>query len=339
MSKLESKINMSESVSGSSEDWVEFTTLAGLDSNIFENFRRHPVMLRVIEGTNYLSSFENINFFRNNSSHVVTKFLAKISSSDKVGNPLRLLTFYLNDKLLELNPTTLRYAKNWSNIIDCFNLKNDFPSLEISEIGGGYGGEAKVFFDLEPELNKKKKLILYDIYDLKSSTQLITNFLNKFEYSVNYKSLINCKNSEIKKDCKKLVISNGALSEMHGDLLNLYLSQIVYKADYGYFIVNFDSHSKPLGGISNKDFFELLQKNNKNPIWIKNDCNFLTSFDKDSSSLIIFGAKSEDLNNAIKSRKNLSLFEKLLFKLINLNFSENPSPKMLFLKIMNKIFK
>ena len=48
MSKLDSKINMSESVSASSEDWIEFTTLAGLYSNIFENFRKHPVMLRVI---------------------------------------------------------------------------------------------------------------------------------------------------------------------------------------------------------------------------------------------------------------------------------------------------
>ncbi len=327
---------MSESVLGSSEEWIEFTKLVGQNNDVFKNFRRHPIMLSAVEGTNYLSSFENLNFFRNNSSNIVTTSLNKISSSDKVGNPLRLLTFDINNKLLDLNPTTLRYAKNWSNIIDCFNLDKDFPNLKIIEIGGGYGGEAKIFFDLESELNRKKKLISYDIYDLDSSTQLITKFLKNFDYNVNYRSLNSNENSEIQSDHKKLVISNGSLSEMHGDLLNLYLDRIVYKADYGYFIINFDTHSKPRGGISNKIFFELLKKNGKNPIWIKDDYNFLTSYDKKVSSLIIFGANSVNLNSAIKSRKNLSLFKKLLYKTMSLNIDGDISLKKLFLNQVKK---
>ena len=92
---------MSESVLGSSEEWIEFTKFAGQNNDTFKNFRRHPIMLSAVEGTSYLSSFENINFFRNNSSNIVAKLLDKISSSDKVGNPLRLLTFYIDNKLLD----------------------------------------------------------------------------------------------------------------------------------------------------------------------------------------------------------------------------------------------
>lgn len=208
-----------------------------------------------------------------------------------------------------------------------FNLNSNSSRLTISEIGGGYGGEAKVFFDLRHKLNNIK-FISYEIYDLKSSIQLITKFLKEFGYSVKFKYLNDSKHYKIKADSKKLVISNAALSEMWGDLLNSYLKEVVYKADYGYFIVNFDTHSKPYGGISNQDFFDLLKKNGKNPIWLNAD-NFLTSFDKGVSKLIIFGPKISFVNSAYKIRKKPRFLYQNFSKIVQLNSQSTPSTKAL----------
>jgi hypothetical protein len=317
------------SILGSDKNWIQFCKSFRKNSGgeDFRAFRSHPTMLWGVEGTNYISSFDNIFFFRNNPQHIVTKLLKKISLSDTFGAPINVFSFYVNNEIVTINPTTLRYAKNWANIFDLFNLNSNSSKLSISEIGGGYGGEAKVFFDLRHKLNNKK-FISYEIYDLKSSTQLIAKFLKVFGYSVKFKYLNDSKYYKIKADSKKLVISNAALSEMWGDLLNSYLKEVVYKADYGYFIVNFDTHSKPYGGISNQDFFDLLKKNGKKPIWLDTD-NFLTSFDKDISKLIIFGAEISRVNFANKIRKKPRFLYQNFSKIVQLSSQSTPSTKAL----------
>ena len=252
------EINMSDSSLGSSENWVKFTESLGNDDyDGFKFFRRHPIILSGVEGTNYVSLLQNIDFLRDNQTHYVTKSLNLICQSDLVGAPLRTHTFKVNSKLTAINPTTARYTKNWANIIDCFGFETIFQSAKITEIGAGYGGETKVFFDIAKS-NKTLSLIgEYEIYDLVSSQKLITRFLKEFGYSVKFNKLKT--NNQAKKNIKHLAISNGALSEMRGELLNAYINEVVLNANYGYFIVNFDTHSKPFkGGISNDEFFNIL---------------------------------------------------------------------------------
>ena len=115
------EVNMNDSSLGSSESWVEYTKELGNDDyDSFKFFRRHPIMLSGVEGTNYISLLQNIDFFRENRTHYVTKSLNLISQSDLVGAPLKAYTFQVNGELIAINPTTARYAKNWANIIDCF---------------------------------------------------------------------------------------------------------------------------------------------------------------------------------------------------------------------------
>lgn len=315
---------MHNSSLGSRSEWIEYCQLVGdVASSEFKNFRRHPLMLMAIEGTGINSSLQNINFFRKNNRHTISSILKKISHSDCIGNPLRCYTFKHNDEMLSLNPTTLRYAKNWANILDCFLLDLGNHDLKISEIGAGYGGEAKVFYDILSEKKYDISNIQYDIYDLPSSKNMINRFLSEFEYSVNFKSIDNIEDHHTN---KHLVISNGALSEMRGQLLNDYLDKIVLKADYGYFIVNFDTHSKPFeGGMSNKEFYEYLSINGKKPFWLDEE-KFLTTFDKGSSKLIIFGSEQKLINKASQSR-NLSFFNKLLYKIITAHSSQEFSFK------------
>ena len=325
------EVNMNDSSLGSSESWVEYTKELGNDNyDGFKFFRRHPVMLSGVEGTNYISLLQNIDFLRENSTHYVTKSLNLISQSDLVGAPLKAYTFQVNGQPIAINPTTARYAKNWANIIDCFGFETIFKSTKISEIGGGYGGESKVFFDIANTNKSLSGIGEYEIYDLVSSQKLIRRFLKEFGYSIKFNKLK--ANNQIKKNFSHLVISNGALSEMRGELLNAYINEVVLNANYGYFIVNFDTHSKPFkGGISNDEFFNILKKNGKYPRWL-DESMFLTAFDKGVSKLIIFGADDELIDRAIKIRKKPSILRRFIYKIIELNHQKSMSANELIKK-------
>ncbi len=330
-------INMSDSSLGSSESWLELTKALGNDDyDGFKFFRSHPVMLRDVEATKYISLLQNIDFLRNNETHYVTKSLNLICKSDLVGAPLRTYTFKINNELIAINPTTARYAKNWANIIDCFGFETIFQSTKITEIGAGYGGESKIFFDIANSNNTMSQIGEYEIYDLVSSEKLITRFLKEFGYSIKFNKLKN--DNQIKKNLKHLVISNGALSEMRGELLKAYINKVVLNANYGYFIVNFDTHSKPFkGGISNTEFFNILKKNGKNPRWL-DESIFLTLYDKGASKLIVFGANDKLINSAIKIRKKPSLLKKFIYRIIELNHQKSISVVELIKKVLGSIY-
>ena len=56
------EINMHSSSLGSSKSWIKFTELIGSKNNVdFNFFRRHPVMIKGVEGTNYISLLQNID--------------------------------------------------------------------------------------------------------------------------------------------------------------------------------------------------------------------------------------------------------------------------------------
>jgi len=57
-------------------------------------------------------------------------------ANDHVGDPER----YLYDKLL-ISPSTLRYCKVFSDLV---NLFTSLDGYSICEIGGGYGGQCRI---------------------------------------------------------------------------------------------------------------------------------------------------------------------------------------------------
>lgn len=326
---------MEKSALGSMQAWRDFCeSAADVENKSYKTFRRHPVMISGVEGTNLISAFQNIKFFRKNKTHIVSQLLGKISSSDLIGTPINTFTFTCNEKLT-LNPTTLRYAKNWANLIDLLPDNSNFESLHISEIGAGYGGEAKVFFDLYSSGALTQKLVGYSVYDLASSLGLIKRFLSEFGYEVSFR---NVDDNAINQNCKHLVISNGALSEMRGELLDAYLKNVVLKADYGYFIVNFDTHSKPYeGGISNEEFFDVLSVAGKNPTWL-DEAKFLTRFDKGASKLIVFGMDRKRVIESEKTRSS-SRFNFILAKFIQLYSERNIETIEVVKSLLRKIIR
>lgn len=310
---------------GDNKNWRKTTYDCAVDNKLFAVFRRQKAVVEALEQNNHIVGLEHIHFFRRNKDHLVSKLLPKIQGSELVGAPLRTITFNTGDLTLCLNPTTLRYAKNWANILDIFGSNKILERTNIVEIGAGYGGEAKVFFDLISGLNISRTNLTYTIFDLPSSRGLIKKFLYCFGYRVTFCSLAKS-NKKFKTENPTLVISNAAICEMHGELLARYLNEVVLKADMGYFMVNFNQTSRPYpGGFSNDDFFKFLEKSGKKPRYLNSGC-FLSSLDEHSSGhkLIVFNADDQKILRAQKLRKKPSFLIRLIHILYELNLRGSP---------------
>jgi len=121
--------------------YPEFCALASKDDNIFSTFRTNRIYNGVLEhvseeeGATYLKEIENNNI----------DFLKKINiyrKNDLWGTP-RVYQYEKLGSNIAVSPTTLRYVKVLS---DCYKLFDLEKVKKITEIGIGYGGQARVFF-------------------------------------------------------------------------------------------------------------------------------------------------------------------------------------------------
>ena len=278
------------SVTHSESDW-EFNTLrAANDSDYFHMFRSTPTFRRVVEGTTYLDGLMLLK--RNLRRPLFGLVIQEIAKSEFYGSPHDLVELHYRGSTYLLSPTTLRYVNNTLNMYEIFG-PNIF-NLHIIEVGAGYGGEQKIFFDFARHISTDH-LPSYQIYDLPTSIPLIEKYLALYGLKPqigNYEVLENSSIflTEISGEENILVISNGALSEMRGKVLDVYLETIVRKAKYGYFITNFETHSKPFpGGISTSEFVKRLSDFGKD-VKVMSASKYLSPGDAASGSrLIVFG--------------------------------------------------
>ena len=258
-----------DSVTGNIPAWLT-SCLRTEDDVFFRRFRSDQAFLDVVEGTPETGGIWNLK--RLLKDDLFRKALPLIQQSDHVGSPLRRISF----GSYSLSPTTIRYANNAAN---CFRF---FPSLStVYEIGAGYGGDCKIFNDFA---KVSGRTIDWSIFDLPTSQRVIEKFLAQFGYSARFHSL-----DSFMFRGPALIISNGALSEMRGSLLERYIEKVVAPCQFGYFITNFDTHSKPFGGWSTDEFLTALNRIGKSPRELHTE-SYLSYFDKQAGSrLIVFG--------------------------------------------------
>ena len=287
---------LSNSVSGNMPEWITACEAASLDDEYFKIFRSKAGFMYVVEGTPRLGGQMLLDRLSRNRNFCLA--FNKVRESDLYGAPQNLVTVNHEGNYVEISPTTLRYANNACNIVDFFgNLIFDIP---IVEIGGGYGGECKIFNDLHQQAHPNCGELDWTFYDLPSSESLIKKWLSIFRYSAKFARL---SGSIPRIASDSLVISNGAISEMHGALLDDYFNKVVLPSKYGYFIVNFDEHSLPYGGWSNELFIKKLIEGGKQDAAIFPAEEYLCATDSGHSALVVFGMgkKRPPKNLPIKS--------------------------------------
>lgn len=162
---------------------------------------------------------------------------SKFEENDKIGNPLKhnfteLKKYTENTKF---SPTTIRYIVTGLDILYNYKMKNSKKELNIVEVGGGYGGQCKLIFDLAPLFDLEVKSYTIMDYDI------VCNLQKKYLSTLGYKN-VNFLHFDLKNVPKlnkyDLFISNYALGEISKKYQNYYVNYVVKYARNLYIIWN-----------------------------------------------------------------------------------------------------
>jgi hypothetical protein len=207
---------------------------AAQGSDFFKNFKSHPAYRHVLE---HVSMEEGHQYLDEIEIDYKDK-LDEIKENDLYGTPIQCSY----DGIGMISPTTVRYLKNTSDIINKFGTS--FNS--IVEIGGGYGGLCKVmstFVDFEQ----------YLLLDLEECNMLSRKYLSLFDLpTMSYQA------EEIVdvEDNFDLLISNYALSECNRETQMMYIERFVKKSDKFYLMHN-NFHADN-GNMSYEEFIDIM---------------------------------------------------------------------------------
>ena len=214
--------------------YLNVCNYAANSDEFFKQFKSHPAYRHVLE---HVSFEEGQQYLKEIDIDYLDK-LEEVKENDSLGSPV----IYEYPSVGEISPTTIRYIKNTSDIINKFG--NSFDS--IVEIGGGYGGLCKV-------LSSFIKFEQYLLLDLEECNLLSRKYLSHFNLpTLSYRSE---EIDEIDENFD-LLISNYAFSECHKEIQQDYIERFIKKSN-NFYIMHNNFHLE-LGTIPHEQFVEIM---------------------------------------------------------------------------------
>ena len=241
--KLSSKLSnqtVSKTSISDATPYVMVCELANSDEEIFSNFRRCLEYRLILEhvnkrfGKKYLQSASKSPNWR--------IYFETINTQNRIGNPI-LKNF---NGIGKTSPTSLRYLKVLTDLETLFGNLN---SMNIAEIGAGFGGQAHA-------ITSNFEIANYSIFDLPEVNRLISKFLA---------SLISIHNfvfvdgrGDLSPNLKfDLVISNYAFSELNRETQEKYLNGVLLNSERGYITWN-ELSFRSMNGFSKEELQKLI---------------------------------------------------------------------------------
>ena len=207
---------------------------AAQGSDFFRGFKSHPAYRHVLEHVSYEEGQQYLDEIEIDYKDK----LDEIKENDALGTPVTC-TY---DGVGAISPTTVRYLKNTSDIVNKFGTSFD----SIVEIGGGYGGLCKVMSSFVEFEN-------YLLIDLEECNMLSRKYLSNFDLpTMSYQA------EEIVdvEDNFDLLVSNYALSECNRETQMMYIERFVKKSDKFYLMHN-NFHADN-GNMSYEEFIDVM---------------------------------------------------------------------------------
>lgn len=206
----------------SASDYAKYREIcrkAAEDDLVFEFFRRHPIYIGVVELSRGEEGLENINIALSNDQSIMNN-IDDLRRNDDFGSPL-----VLNYSLVgRFSPNTLRYIKIATDLKKLFG---PLDGMRIVEIGGGFGGQARIIHALNNNIKS------YTIFDLPEAQALTRRYLGC--YGIDQVQFPDLSIAPVEAD---LVISNYAFAEIDKGIQTRYVENVVSKAKHGYMILN-----------------------------------------------------------------------------------------------------
>lgn len=216
------------------------------DITIFP-FKTNPIYNGILEhvsydlGLLYVDEIKKHNIPFNIISEIVEK-------NDLLGNPNKY-TFKLDENIVNCSPSTLRYIDHAYRILTHLKTLNNNDTINIVEIGAGYGGLCLVIYLLNKHTLFQLNINDYNIVDLDEPLKLQEKYLNyhknnsSLTFDLNFHSAFS-HGMTVQKD-NLFVISNYCLSEIDSVFRNMYYSILFPKIKHGFFIWNHNEIDLP----------------------------------------------------------------------------------------------
>ena len=198
--------------------YIKICKSAAENESVFNTFKRNQSYTSILEHASKDMGYDYINHI--NSIDAKLLQYTKFFDNDTIGNPI-----VYDYEICKCSPTTLGYISVLASLI---NKLGSLENFNIVEIGGGYGGQAKIITDY---FNVKS----YSIIDLDEVTMLQDKYIQSASIpnTTTYTS-----NTYDATKTYDLVISCYALSEVIEPLQSKYVNDIVLNSSHGYMSLN-----------------------------------------------------------------------------------------------------
>lgn len=222
--------------------YPQFCELAATNDNIFNGFRSNLNYKGILEHVTQAEGKQYLDLITPKNHNLISHF-DKFKTSDLIGSPER---FLYNG--IPMSPTTMRYVKVLSDLIEEFG---SLDSLDIVEIGCGYGGQAKIIMDVF-DINS------YTLIDLPPVLKLTEKFLKQANVDMNKIKLktINTLDTDINYG---LFISNYAYTECNKTIQLEYFDKVISKSKMGYITANFINSIFGLDYLTKEELQSMIQ--------------------------------------------------------------------------------
>ena len=214
--------------------YLQVCRAAAQGSDFFKGFKSHPAYRHVLEHVSYEEGQQYLDEVEIDYKDK----LDEIKENDALGTPVTCSYKGVGT----ISPTTVRYLKNTSDIVNKFGTSFD----SIVEIGGGYGGLCKV-------MSSFVKFENYLLLDLEECNMLSRKYLSNFDLPTMSYQAEEIVDVEENFD---LLISNYALSECNRETQMMYVERFVKKSDKFYLMHN-NFHADN-GNMSYEEFIDVM---------------------------------------------------------------------------------
>lgn len=210
-----------------------------INDELFKEFKQNSVYTSILEHTSKEQALQYIRYIE--GSKLDFSKIGKLKENDEQGTPA-ILSYgdaYFNG----ISPSTIRYIKVLSEIVDIFTHLN---GKDVVEIGVGYGGQCKI-------LNDYFNIKSYQLVDLPVVQDLSKKYLGRYSYQ-------NLDFSHNYRDSYDFVISNYAITECNKKVQLNYIHNIVNKSKHGYITCNYISDLFNIDSLTKDEFIKAINK-------------------------------------------------------------------------------
>jgi putative sugar O-methyltransferase len=204
-------------------DYSRYETVcrqAVANDEVFKTFKSNPDYTYMLEHVTYEQGLGYISEIQKTAPQLI-HHIECFATNDSLGTPN---TFWYSELNMEISPTTLRYVKVLADLINTFGY---LTSLDIVEIGVGYGGQCKI-------INDYFVVNSYTLIDLPDVLALAKKYLNCYEIQ----NTVYLTQNDVSEARHDLCLSNYAFTEISGVNQRFYANTVIHNSRRGYITCN-----------------------------------------------------------------------------------------------------